>query len=947
MKLKVIKEDLKRLIQNKFMIATIIAIMLIPLIYGGLYLAAFWEPYEHTENIKVAVVNLDKGATAEDGQVINHGGTIQENLSHNGDLGWTFEDSYKTAIKKLKANDYSAVYIIPKNFSDKLENLKKGALEKPKITFIPNEKDNYINALVNKRAFDSLQAEINSTVSRVFASSLIDKLSTIEDGLNSGSEALFILTEGTHMLEQKIHFLKDANEKISEGTETLNDKLTDATEGSIKILEASETLHHQMPDLIDGVTELKDGSNLISDNLTKAYDGSKTLKVALQSYQNKIPNLQQATDDLYTSSKKLSQNTNTLVNKTQDLDDALSKVSDGMNDLKKGINIASDSSLDILNISREVYKEAKGKANASYTQTKKDLNLTTSISATEQEVTAILMALQKKNELHLAGRLQNHFETLARISFLKADTRNLLMTANDVTIDLSNANGKKDAEEQLQKILEVQIPTNLKTLSGEVRNLFSPIDASKDFRDAADTLGDPYQEKLNAISTSLSTVKTTLPTTPSEVQLQQEQTEEILTTYAESLQYKLKRQVLYNAHKAIASGLERGSDGAKELNRAIEKVNDNIPHLTANLNLIYKNNNYLSNGLDLLNRKIPDLEQGISIIGDNAEDLSNGLRKLNAASNELTKGTDKLNRKVPDLEQGISLVTDGTRELSNGMIRLENASTTLKVAMTTLNNKMPDLENGVTSLNDTSSMLAKKLEYGASEISTVVKMNPQKMGNFMAEPIQANTEELYKVDNYGAGFTPYFVSLALWVGALALFIVIPKQKQTDASNRRFVLARYLMFCFVGLLQALLLSEVIIYLGLQPENPMLFRMFNVFLSWTFIAIVQTLIYLLDDIGKLIATVWFVLQLTSSGGTFAKELTPHFFQTISPYMPFTYSVSGIKEIVGGINQTILSKDIVILLGFQIIALLCLFIGAKFKNYVSHPKKAENQKIVQTNI
>ncbi len=934
LRLKVVKDDLIALSKNKFMMVTIIAIVLIPVIYGGLYLAAFWAPYDHTEKINVAVVNLDKGYLNDDDELKEYGKEVETNLKHNDDLGWYFESDYEEAIKGLENDKYFSLYVIPEDFSEKLEKLKKGELEKPVLKFIPNEKKNYINSLITKRGLDTLQTEINSKISSIFASTIIDELGVMKDGLNTASEGLFLLTEGTSELKNKIPVLQSGIEKVNEGTELLSDKLSDASNGVKKISDASETLNAKMPDLIDGVNELNEGSLLLTDKLADANGGVNSLKDAIDSYQSKLPGLQDATNDLYVSSSKLAESTESLKNKGGDLEDALEQLYDAMDDLDVGIGAASSSSLDIVSIANSVYNERKILADDANELIKDNLGLSSSLSLpSEAEINALIGALDKYGPDGLAESIKKDFSLFSEIGILVNETNVLLDSANSVKIDITDSNGKEKASEEISKILKIEVPTKL-GLVGMKKGSLILGGAIGHFGDAASFFTSAGEndivDQMEQVESDLTKMAATLPQTPDQLAAQQAFVGSELIKYGDVISKKLETQALFDANLALSNGLGDGADGTDKIKDGIEKVNESTEKFVSMLDLIYKNNNYLTSGLDMLNAKIPDLDQGIVIVNDSVSILDKGMTKLSNAGEKLSEGTDELSKKMPDLQEGTSMLVEGTNLASVGIAKIENASIKLVEGTEVLNEKMPDLLDGVNQLDDTTALLGVAIENGAHKLSEIVVMDSQNMGNFMAEPIKTDISELYDIENYGTGFTPYFVSLALWVGALALFIVVPIKNNSGVSSKQFAVSRYLMFAFIGTIQAILLTFVVMKLGLEPSSLMTFMIFNIFLSWTFIAIVQSLIYVFEDVGTFISAVWFVLQLTACGGTFSKELTPKFFQVISPYMPFTYSVSGTREIISGVNQSVLSHDVLMLFIFQIVALLLLVIGSKYKNY-----------------
>ena len=82
-------------------------------------------------------------------------------------------------------------------------------------------------------------------------------------------------------------------------------------------------------------------------------------------------------------------------------------------------------------------------------------------------------------------------------------------------------------------------------------------------------------------------------------------------------------------------------------------------------------------------------------------------------------------------------------------------------------------------------------------------------------------------------------------------------------------------------------------------------------------VYTLVATLHNVGKALAIIFMLLQLTGSGGTFPIQVTPPFFQTIHAMLPFTYAISGMREAIFGVVFHTLMKDIGILLVFFVTA------------------------------
>jgi putative membrane protein len=155
---------------------------------------------------------------------------------------------------------------------------------------------------------------------------------------------------------------------------------------------------------------------------------------------------------------------------------------------------------------------------------------------------------------------------------------------------------------------------------------------------------------------------------------------------------------------------------------------------------------------------------------------------------------------------------------------------------------------------------------------------------------------------YGIGFAPYFLALALWVGAMITFMVLrPMNRRhlmTGAPRLRVALAGLLPAVAIGLAQATLLFAVVtLVLGLSPVHGFVTWLVLALTAAAFAAIMQLLGAALGPAGRILALVLLMLQLTSSGGTYPVQTTPGFFQAVHPLLPMTYVVDALRHSIAG--------------------------------------------------
>lgn len=123
-----------------------------------------------------------------------------------------------------------------------------------------------------------------------------------------------------------------------------------------------------------------------------------------------------------------------------------------------------------------------------------------------------------------------------------------------------------------------------------------------------------------------------------------------------------------------------------------------------------------------------------------------------------------------------------------------------------------------------------------------------------AEPVHVDEHKLNEVPNYGTGFSPYFLSLGLFVGALIATLVVPTRGDSvsDASGWNRFVSKTLAFTIMSGVQSLLASGLVLYgLGLKVQSVPLFLLFSFVTSLSFMYIIQALVTWLENPGRFIA------------------------------------------------------------------------------------------------
>ncbi|RKN80658.1 YhgE/Pip domain-containing protein [Paenibacillus ginsengarvi] len=292
------------------------------------------------------------------------------------------------------------------------------------------------------------------------------------------------------------------------------------------------------------------------------------------------------------------------------------------------------------------------------------------------------------------------------------------------------------------------------------------------------------------------------------------------------------------------------------------------------------------------------------------------------------------NRSMPDVQR---IVNDAAQGLALGGKAVDEATARLPDAAA----KLRELAGRIRALEQEGSL---------EELISLLRKDASKESEFFAEPVVLTEHRLFPIPNYGSAMSPFFSTLSLWVGALLLVSLLTVDVHGGDGealrSHHVYFGRFLTFWSIAMVQSLFVTiGDMALLHTYVANPGMFVLFGVLISSLFMLIVYTLVSIFGNVGKAMAIVLLVLQLSGSGGTFPIQVTPAFFQAIHPFLPFTYAISIMREAVGGIVRDIVVRDACIL---GVYAALALVLGVTLKEWINRVStklvnKAKESKLI----
>lgn len=399
--------------------------------------------------------------------------------------------------------------------------------------------------------------------------------------------------------------------------------------------------------------------------------------------------------------------------------------------------------------------------------------------------------------------------------------------------------------------------------------------------------------------------------------------------------------------KRLADGARQVADGNARLNDTIQGVSGailgatadadaGIARLTARLDeLADQCEAAPAPGLDCSGlRQAADSSGELKgFVGDvrgQATEISAGTQKLADGSAQVADGTAELAAGVPKLVDGIGRLSGGADRIAGATGRLASGADQAAAGADKLSTGASTLADGTDELSAGALKLANGLRDGSKQVPDYDTSERDRLAKTAATPIEDAANRVHGVKNYGAALAPYFMALALWVGAMAIYLLLrPLSARAIASTTgsiRTALAGYAPGLAIAAAQVVLLLGVLeLALGIDPASQVLLIGMSLATAAVFVAINQMFVALFGGAGRFAALVFVSLQLTSAGGTYPIETAPPFFTLLHDLLPMTYAVHGLRTAIAGGTEGVV-RDFVVLGLFTVLALAVTVLAAR---------------------
>ena len=316
---RIFRADMKGLLKNFLALVIAVGLCALPALYAWFNIYANWDPYANTGNIRIAVASLDKGWTNKDGDKLNMGQNVIDNLKESDSIGWFFLDTEKEALDGVYSGDYYAAVVIDEDFTYSMYNAIADNFTNPKITYYENQKKNAVASKITDTAVSTLQTSINEQFIKAVTETVFQTTNGISDELSD--------TDAVNTFIQKI-------DAVNENLKGYSSMIDSFMAGNVSIGDVTN----------DANNTLSQGQSLIGDGIGKLEEGQKGLDSTQASFQyfstNITNSMNQIQNSINTISSQISQaqleqNAETLTNDLKDIMDNAKALSDEIQSMQK------------------------------------------------------------------------------------------------------------------------------------------------------------------------------------------------------------------------------------------------------------------------------------------------------------------------------------------------------------------------------------------------------------------------------------------------------------------------------------------------------------------------------------------------------------------------------------------------------------------------------------
>ncbi len=374
-------------------------------------------------------------------------------------------------------------------------------------------------------------------------------------------------------------------------------------------------------------------------------------------------------------------------------------------------------------------------------------------------------------------------------------------------------------------------------------------------------------------------------------------------------------------HNGINSGLGTITSGThvtievrREVTVAVDQtllLDKAIADLAKVIGVLQQVSGYLTEAVDSLDSGVSNLQGKMealrTAIADAKADIDALKAKLDA---DLKPSGDQLKADIATLASDLE---GAAAKLNSAGSNLPTVVAGVRSALDSASGKMNDagakLRSAAQGMNDLADKIDTAIAAGDSEtLRSLLQSSTEDLAVALAAPVQIERHALFPVDSFGSAMAPLYSALALFIGSLLIMVAVrpevlasTRERLRNPKPRQLYFGRFGVVALLSLMQTTLLGlGNMLFLKVQVVEPLLFMACFWISGLVFAFMIYTMVVAFGNLGKAIAVLLLIVQVTACGGSYPLPIMPDFVQALSPWVPATHVVDALRAAMFGVYQ-----------------------------------------------
>ena len=856
-------KEWKAIFKKPTFIIVMIGISLIPALYNIIFLSSMWDPYGKLSELPVAIVNKDQAATYND-EKLTIGEDMVSNLKDSNSLNFHFVDEGE-GERGLRDGDYYMVVTLPSNLSEKASSILTNHPEQMTIDYQTSSGHSFIASKMSDSAMTQIKQTVATNVTQSYTKALFDKMGDLKLGLSQAANASLQLSDGSNQLSDgsqtlttNLQTLAQSSFTFSNGADQLSTGLGSYTAGVNQLNLGLGNFNTGLNQYTSAISQIDNGLNQLNSQTPALVSGLTQLDSGTQAYTGGVSQLNSGLNqfslgiDTYTNRvQSLSSGANQISKQSETLRTGLTQLNQGIQELSSQLSLSTQQR-------DQIHQLVSGLEQLNHAIQTSD---TGEITELTNQFSSSLSTIANSAQSIVTSNQSEKETTLSAIQSTSAYQSLTPDQQAEITSVVSNPSSS--ASESARTIL-----TTVQTLQSSLENVNNQANSLSRLKTSSAKLLPTTTATLTSLSSGLTQVQTAIDGQL----LPASQTLSGIDSYTKSVdQVALGASQLSSKNSNLTGSFNKLLQGSNQLTEKSSKLTGATAKLAANGPELATGIDKLASGVNQVNNKTSDLTTGFNQLQAGSQQLADKSDQLVSGANQLANGSEKIASGADQLAQGSEILQSGLGKLSDGSSQL--------------NQGLTDAEG--------------QLQQASTESTNA---------DLLADPLSLSKTDTDQVAVNGIAMAPYMISVALFVAAIStnmIFAKLPSGRHPE-SRWAWFKSRFEINGIIAGLAGLLVYGGVHLIGLTAVHEFKTLALIILTSLAFMAMVTALTTWNSRLGAFFSLILLLLQLASSAGTYPLALTNQFFKTINPWLPMSYSVSGLRQTIsmtGNIHSQII--------------------------------------------